>query len=91
MFSLHNNKDRLYSKVFHWFLETGLNYPCSTDKIIARQVPVEVLQRITPVLIVEYFKRCAFKTSGDTDLFQQGANVTVKLRANTLYYWKKCI
>ena len=91
MFLLHNNKDRLYSKVFRRFLEGALSYPCSTDEIIARQVPVEVLQRITPELIVEYFKRCAFEASDDTDLFQQGADVTVKLRANTLYYWKKCI
>ena len=91
MFSLHNNKDRLYSKVFRRFLEQALQYEASTDEIISRQVPVEVLQRITPELIVEYFKRCAFETSGDTDLFQQGAEVTVKLRANTLYYWKKCI
>ena len=79
MFSLHNNKDRLYSKVFRRFLEQALQYEASTDEIISRQIPVEVLQRITPELIVEYFKRCAFETSGDTDLFQQGAEVTVKL------------
>ena len=91
MFSLHHNKDRLYSKVFRKFLQIGLNYEASIEEIISRQVPLEVLQRVTPELIVEYFKKCTFETSGDTDLFQQGAEVTVKLRANTLYYWKKCI
>ena len=91
MFSLHNNKDRLYSKIFRRFLHQGLQYEAGLDQIISRKVPVEVLQRVTPELIVDYFSKCAFETSDDTDLFQQGADVTVKLRANTLYYWKKCI
>ena len=91
MFSLHNNKDRLYSKIFRRFLHQGLQYEADLDQIISRQVPVEVLQRVTPELIVDYFAKCAFGTSDDTDLFQQGADVTVKLQANTLYYWKKCI
>ena len=92
MFSLHNNKDRLYSKVFRRFLQQGLQYEIGIDAIIARQVPIDVLQRVTPQVIVDYFKACAFETSDGTDLFhQEGAEVTVKLRANTLYYWKKCI
>ena len=90
MFSLHNNKDRLYSKVFRHFLQQALQYEASLEEIISRQVPIEVLQRVTPELIVENFTSCAFETSVNTDLFQQGAEVTVKLRVNTLYYWKKC-
>ena len=89
MFSLHNNKDQLYSKVFCWFLQQGLEYEIGLDAIIARQVPVDVLQQLTPQVKVDYFKACLFETSDGTDLFQQeGAKVTVKLWTNTLYYWK---
>ena len=92
MFSLRNNKDQLYSKVFRRFLQQALQIEIGIDAIISRQVPVDVLQQVTPQVIVDYFKACAFEASDGTDLFQQeGAEVTVKLQANTLYYWKKCI
>ena len=57
----------------------GLQYEAELEQIMSRQVPLEVLQRVAPELIVDYFAKCAFETSDDTDLFQQGADVTVKL------------
>ena len=84
MFPLHDNKDRLYSKIFCYFLQKGLQYEAVLEQIISRQVPMEVLQRVTPELIVDYFDKCAFETSDNIGLFQQCANVTVKLQANTL-------
>ena len=69
----------------------GLQYEAELEQIMSRQVPLEVLQRVAPELIVDYFAKCAFETSNNTGMFQQCANVTVKLRANTLFYWRKCI
>ena len=64
----------------------------AANKIISRQLPLEVLQRVTPELIVEYFATFAFGACGGTDLlFYQGAKVMINLQADTLFYWKKCI
>ena len=91
MFSLHSDKDKLYATVFRRFLSSALDYDASLDVIQSRQVPQDVLLRVTPELIIKYFKQCAFKNYAEGDNLRDGMTFSIKLRANTFYYWKKCI
>ena len=91
MFSLHSDKDKLYATVFRRFLSSALEYDVSLEEIRSRQVPQEVLLRVTPEHIIKYFKQCAFENYKDGDDLKDGMKFNIKLRANTLYYWKKCI
>ena len=91
MFSLHSDKDKLYATVFRRFLSSALQYEASLDEVRGRQVPQEILLRVTPDHIIKYFKECAFENYVDGADLKDGMNFNIKLRANTLYYWKKCI
>ena len=92
MFSLHSDKDKLYATIFRRFLSSALQYEASVDEIVARRVPQEVLLRVTPQHIINYFKECAFENYHEgAELHNNGMNFRIKLRANTLFYWKKAI
>jgi len=91
MFSLHSDKDKLYATVFRRFLSSALEHDTSPEEIRSRQVPQEVLLKVTPELIIQYFKQCTFDNYVEGADLRDGMNFSIKLRANTLYYWKKCI
>ncbi len=91
MFSLHSDKDKLHATVFRRFLSSALEYDASLEEIRSRQVPPEVLLRVTPEHIINYFKQCTFENYKDEDDLKDSMNFNIKLRANTLYYWKKYI
>ena len=85
MTSLHSDNDKLYTTVFHRFLSSALDYKGSLDEVRARQVPQDILLRVTPELTIKYFKGFAIKNHVDGADLKDGMNFNVKLRTNTLY------
>ena len=73
-----------FTNVLCRFLSSALEYE-------AGQVPQDVLLRVTPELIIKYFKECRFENYVDGADLQNGMNFSIKLLANILYYLRKCI
>jgi len=81
------NKEELYAPIFRKFLRAKLDVDYSLDDIRQRKAPPpEVLQCITPKMIVEYLRMAAYGTETP-----QESDCPTLLRSNTLLYWKKAI